>query len=96
MMTDLTMYQALLVSANKYPNDLALYYQGKKITFKQLIKRINEMADILYNQLGIRENDVILISQPNIPETVVLFYAVNKLGAISNFVHPFTDRKSVV
>ena len=89
-MTDLTMYQALLVSVNKYPNDLALYYQGKKITFKQLIKRINEMADILYNQLGIRENDVVLISQPNIPETVVLFYAVNKLGAISNFVHPFT------
>ena len=95
MMTDLTMYQALLVPANKYPNDLALYYQGKKITFKQLIKRINEMADILYNQLGIRENDVVLISQPNIPETVVLFYAVNKIGAIANFVHPFTPFNQV-
>ena len=90
MVTDLTMYQALVVAANKYPNDLALYYQGKKISFKSLIKRINEMADILYYQLGIRENDVVLISQPNIPEAVILFYAVNKLGAISNFVHPFT------
>ena len=89
-MTDLTMYQALLMMANKYPNDLALYYQGTKITFKSLIKRINETADILYHVLGIKENDVVLISQPNIPETVVLFYAVNKIGAVSNLVHPFT------
>ena len=89
-MTDLSMYQALLVMANKYPNDLALFYQGTKISFKSLIKRINEAADILYHQLGIRENDVVLISQPNIPEIVVLFYAVNKVGAVSNLIHPFT------
>ena len=89
-MTDLTMYQALKEAANKYPNDLALYYQGTKISFKSLIKRINETADILYHKLGIRENDVVVISQPNIPETVVLFYAVNKIGAVSNMIHPFT------
>ena len=94
-MTDLSMYKALLVAANKYPNDLALYYQGTKISFKTLVKRINETADILYYQLGIRENDVVLISQPNIPETVVLFYAVNKIGAISNLVHPFTPFNQV-
>ena len=95
MMTDLTMYQALVDSANKYPNDLALYYQGKKISFKMLLKRINDAADILYHELGIRENDVVLISQPNIPETVVLFYAINKIGAVSNFVHPFTPFNQV-
>ena len=95
MMTDLSMYEALLEAANKYPNDLALYYQGTKISFKSLIKRIDEAADILYNQLGIRENDVVLISQPNIPETVVLFYAVNKLGATSNLIHPFTPFNQV-
>ena len=94
-MTDLSMYQALLVMANKYPNDLALFYQGTKITFKSLIKCINETADIIYHQLGIRENDVVLISQPNIPETVVLFYAVNKIGAISNLIHPFTPFNQV-
>ena len=94
-MTDLTMYQALVDSANKYPNDLALYYQGKKISFKSLLKRINDTADILYHELGIGENDVVLISQPNIPETVVLFYAINKIGAVSNFVHPFTPFNQV-
>ena len=61
MMSDLTMYQAFLEAANKYPNDLALYYQGTKISFKQLHKRIEETADILYHRLGIRENDVVIV-----------------------------------
>ena len=94
-MRDLSMYQALLVAAKKYPNDLAVYYQGTKISFKTLVKRIEETANILFYQLGIKENDVVIISQPNIPETIVLFYALNKIGAISNFVHPFTPFKKV-
>ena len=95
MMTDLTMYEALKEMALKYPKDLALYYEGTKITFGALLKRIDKTADVLYNQLGIRENDVIVISQPNIPETIVLFYAVNKIGATSNLIHPFTPYNQV-
>ena len=94
-MIELTMYQALKAAANKYPRDLALYYQGTKISFKALLKRIDETADILVNTLNIKPNDVVMISQPNIPETVILFYAVNKIGAVSNLIHPFTPFNQV-
>ena len=94
-MIELTMYQALKAAANKYPRDLALYYHGTKISFKSLLKRIDETADILANTLNIKPNDVVMISQPNIPETVILFYAVNKIGAISNLIHPFTPFNQV-
>ena len=94
-MTELTMYEALKVAANRAPHDLALYYQGKKISFKTLLKRVDMTADVLYNRLGIRENDVIVIAQPNIPETIVLFYAINKIGATSNLIHPFTPFNQV-
>ena len=95
MMTDLTMYEAFRDSAKKYPNDLAVFYQGKKISFKKLLDRINKMANVLHYRLGINKNDVVLISQPNIPEVVVLFYAVNKIGAISHLIHPFTPYEQV-
>ena len=95
MMTELTMYQALKAMAIKYPHDLALYYQGTKITFKQLLKRIDIAADILYHSLQVRENDVVVIAQPNIPETIVLFYATNKIGATANLIHPFTPFNQV-
>ena len=94
-MIELTMYQALKAAASKHPHDLALYYQGTKISFKSLIKRIDETADILAYTLNIKPNDVVMISQPNIPETVILFYAVNKIGAISNLIHPFTPFNQV-
>ena len=95
MMTELTMYRALKEVANKYPKDMALYYEGKKISFKTLIKRIDKTANILFYELGVRKNDVVVISQPNIPETIVLFYAVNKIGATSNLIHPFTPFNQV-
>ena len=95
MMTELTMYAALKEAAKRTPNNLAVYYEGKRISFKALLKRIDECADILYNRLGVRQNDVIVIAQPNIPETIVLYYAVNKIGACSNLIHPFTPFNQV-
>ena len=84
MINELTMYAALKEAANKHPRDLALFYEGTRINFKTLLKRIDKTADILYNELGVRQDDVIVIAQPNIPETIVLFYAINKIGACSN------------
>ena len=95
MMTELTMYAAFKEAAKKTPNNLAVYYEGKRISFKTLLKRIDEAADILYNRLGVRQGDVIVIAQPNIPETIVLYYAVNKIGATSNLIHPFTPFNQV-
>ena len=90
-----TMYEAIVDAANDFPHGVAIYYQGKKIKFSNFVKRINRMADILYNRLEIRKGDVILIAQPNIPDALVLFYAANRIGAICNFVHPFTPFNQV-
>ncbi len=91
-----SMYQALLEAKEDFPNGTAVYYQGKKISFRKLIKRIDDMADVLQNRLDIHQNDVILIAQPNIPEALVIFYAANKIGAICNMVHPFTPFNKVL
>ena len=45
MKNDLTIYEAFKEAAKKYPNDLALYYQGTKITYKALNYIINKMAN---------------------------------------------------
>lgn len=88
--TNFTLYEVIEHRAKTDPNLKALYYQGKKISYRRFLKLIDRQADILYNTLGVRKGDVILIAQPNIPDTLILFYAVNKIGAIANMVHPFT------
>lgn len=88
--SNFTLYEVIEHRAKTDPYLKALYYQGKKISYKRFLKLIDRQADILYNQLGVRKGDIILIAQPNIPDTLILFYAVNKIGAIANMVHPFT------
>lgn len=87
---NLTMYAAFKEAANDFPRGVAVFYQGKKIRFSTLLKRIDKMADILVGTLNIKAGDTVLLSEPNIPATLIIFYALNKIGAITNFVHPFT------
>ena len=84
----MTLYQAYKSSALKVLNETALYYFKTKISFKKLLNSIDELAASLQNDYHIEKGDVILVSLPNIPQTIILFYAINKIGAVSNMVHP--------
>ena len=85
-----SIYEKMHESVLDFPRGLAVYYQGKKIRFKKFGKLVDRMADILVNRLNVKKGDVLLIAQPNIPQVLVLFYAANKIGAVCDFVHPFT------
>ena len=89
-MENLSMYERIHQSVKASPHGLALYYQGTRISYKKFDKLMNRAADIFANRLGIKAGDVILVAQPNIPDVLIIFYALNKIGAITNFVHPFT------
>ena len=92
---DKTMYQALKEAALDFPRGTAIYYQGKKISYRSFLKKIDKMAAKLQYDLGIKQGDVILLAQPNIPDVLILFYAINKIGAIANMVHPFTPYNQI-
>ena len=85
-----SMYQAVQEAALKNQKEVAVFYQGKKIKFKKFISEVDRMANILVNDFGIKKGDCVLLAQPNIPEVLICFYALNKIGAVTNFVHPFT------
>lgn len=86
---NMTMYQAVKKASLEVPRNTAVYYQGRKISFKKFIKLVDRMADVCYNTLGIRAGDTVLLAEPNIPDVLILFYALNKIGAMVNLVHPF-------
>ena len=90
-----TMYQALKEAALDFPHGTAIYYQGKKISYRRFLKEIDKTASKLEYGLGIKPGDVVLLSQPNIPDVLILFYAINKIGAIANIVHPFTPYNQI-
>lgn len=91
---DCSVYDFLEQNALKYPKNYALDYFSKKITYKELIFEIDKCAKAL-KAIGINSNDTVSICLPNIPQAVILFYAINKIGAIANMIHPLSAENEV-
>ncbi len=89
-MPQMTAYKYLYSCNYKHLNRIALSYFGRKITFKQLFDNINKTAKA-FNQMGIKENEIVTVALPNIPEAVYIFYALSEIGAVSNMVDPRTS-----
>ncbi len=73
--------------------DFGSYYVaesfGNLITKKKFLKDVDALAGYL-DKNGIKKGDVVTIFLPNIVQSFAAFYAVNKIGAIGNIVHPLT------
>ncbi len=82
-----TMYEAIYENNKDHLQDIALNYFGHRITYGELLANIEKTAKAFWN-LGIRSGDVVMLCLVNMPETVYTIYALNRLGAIINLVHP--------
>lgn len=65
----------------------ALHYYGKNITYGQLIRRIDEVANA-YSAIGVRAGDTVSLLSASTPESIMTVYALNKIGAITNAIDP--------
>lgn len=91
---ELTAYQYMVSENQDNLNTKAIEYYGKKITYKNFIDMIDETSRRLYN-LGIIEGEVITVISIANPELEVLFYALNKLGAVINLIDVRSDYKQI-
>lgn len=89
-----SIYDALNKTALMYPKNISCRYFGKEITFKGFMKRIDKYASAL-KQFDVVENECVTLCLPNTPEAFALFYAINKIGAIANIVHPLSSTADI-
>ena len=91
---DVSMYEMVRRSANKYPSLIAYSYYGNKVTYKNYIKKIDTCA-CAYARLGVKKGDVVSIVMPNTPEAIISVYALNKIGAVVNMIHPLSSEEEI-
>lgn len=89
-----SMYDAVAEAAAKYPKNIAFDFMGKSTTYKEMMDGIDKCARSL-RTIGVRENDTVTIAMPNCPQAVYTLYAVNRVGAIANMVHPLSSEKEL-
>lgn len=81
-------------AASLYPNYYAYEFMGKKVKYKTFVEEIENAAKALI-YLGVKPGDKVTIAMPNSPQGIILFYAINKIGAVANMIHPLSSEKEI-
>ena len=89
-----TMFQLLSQTARQYPDNIAYIFQGKPTSYTQFMKRIDAAAKGLYH-MGIRKGHKVTICMANTPQALDCFYALNRIGAIPNMIHPLSAAEEI-
>ncbi len=91
---DISMYQMLHTSVLKHPDYVSYNYYGKKKTYDKFLKQVDDCARA-FKAVGVKVKDRVSICMPNIPEAIISFYALNKIGAVANMIHPLSAEKEI-
>ena len=76
--------------AQQFPELPALEFFDVEYKFREFDKQVNIVAEAL-QRFGVVVDESVTICMPNIPEAIFIIYAVNKIGAVCNVIHPLSD-----
>ena len=79
----------------QYPETAAYEFYGKKTSYAQFLQNI-EQAARAFRHIGIGRGDAVTICMPNVPQAITAFYALDRIGAVANMVHPLSAESEIV
>src|SRR5262245_19310202 len=92
-------YQPLAVpdflrrSADEHPDATAVLFANQRLTYRELAREVEYCAAAL-TALGARPGERVALQLPNIPQTVIAYYAALSLGCEVVFTNPlYTPRE---
>lgn len=77
----MTLGEMLADSAKRYPDKTVIIFQGIKITYQELYKRVQSLSRNL-KEMGIKPGDKVGLLMANSPQFVVSYFSLATLGAI--------------
>ena len=89
------MFDYLYEQNKAYPSETAIEYYGRKITYQELFRSIDQCCRNLA-ALGIKKGDIVTIQSLPLPQVIILIYALTRMGACGNMLYPDAKAKDVV
>lgn len=89
-----TMFQMVEQIAREHPKAPAYEFYGTRTSYAAFIRRI-EQAARAFLALGVQPGDAVTICMPNMPQALDCFYALNRIGAVANMVHPLSAQNEI-
>ncbi len=78
----------------KVPDRTALVFENCRMTYSQLDENVNRLANALA-AMGVDRESPVAILLPNLPQTVIAYYAILRLGARVVFTNPLYVEREI-
>src|ERR671922_912500 len=79
--------EMLWESAQRFPEKIAVVFQGRKISYRELDGLASSFANALAN-LGVKKGDRVALFMTNRPEYLISLYGIARLGAVFTPMNP--------
>lgn len=89
-----SMYELIHQTALQHPDFTAIEFQNKKTSYSDFMKNIETVAKALVAH-GVKKGDFVSIITPNTPQALIMLYAVNRIGAVANMIHPLLSATEI-
>ena len=92
---DMSCYEYYKACTEEYGEYYCQQHFGKFFTNTRIIADMDALAGYFRIELGLQPGDVYSVFMPNTVQSIVAFYALNKIGVIVNFIHPLLPTEVV-
>lgn len=89
-----SIYEYLRDNAQTVLDYIAIDYYGTKISYRSFLDRIDKFARA-FKAIGVKEGEYVSFLAVTFPETITALYALNKIGAVANFIDPRIDVEGI-
>lgn len=90
-----SIYEFLWQNNKDFPQDIAINYYGRLITYKELFEQIDRAASA-FLALDVKPGEFVSVALPSVPEALYVVYALNKIGAVANMIHPLAGESETI
>jgi long-chain acyl-CoA synthetase len=81
-------------TAGKYPDQTAIVYFDREITYRELNLASDKFATAL-SDLGVKKGDKVALFLPNVPQFIISYYGVIQIGAVETAISPLYKEREV-
>ena len=91
---DLTIPRFLERSAAEYGDAIAVIFMNSRLTYRKLKEEVDRFATAMAD-LGVGKDTKVAIQLPNLPQTVIAYYATLSLGAQAVMTNPLYVKREI-
>lgn len=85
----------LVDSAHQFPERPALYFLGKKLSYRELLLASYQFAHVLMD-LGVRSGERVSIMLPNCPSAIIAYFGTLMMGGIVVMTNPLYVERELI